>query len=108
MRCPEASKLARGDRVTVREENIRPWTGVVTATKLGAAAWWAEVRRDDDGLTYGVVEDIAEKVCGEGPGCPFHGDGSTPGIVVEIPKNRSCSHEVDSDCPHYDLGPGEE
>jgi len=59
--APNWPRFAPGDRVTVREENIRPWTGEVTAVKLGAAAWWLEVRRDDDGMTYGVVEDIAEK-----------------------------------------------
>lgn len=52
-------------RVEVTEENIRPWTGTVTSVKQSQlSGTWLEVRRDDDGMTYGVPENLVRELLG--------------------------------------------
>lgn len=48
--------LARGDRVVVTEQGIRPWTGDVGAIKHSTVSgWWLEIARDDDdGRTWQI------------------------------------------------------
>ena len=47
--------FARGDRITVKEEGIRPWDGIITAVKPSSVSGWRiEARRDDDGGTWSV------------------------------------------------------
>jgi hypothetical protein len=53
--------FAKGDRVEISEEGIRPWAGTVTAVKPSfASGWWIEVLRDDGTGTWSisVVTDI--------------------------------------------------
>lgn len=51
----DGRELSRGTKVVVTEENIRPWAGEVGSTKWSPKSGWiADVRRDDDGLTYSV------------------------------------------------------
>ncbi len=48
---PPKPDLQRGDRVTVTEEHIRPWTGTVNAVKPSKeSGWWVDVDRDDVGI----------------------------------------------------------
>lgn len=50
-------------RVEVTEENIRPWSGTVTSVKQSQlSGTWLEIRRDDDGMTYGVHEDLVRDI----------------------------------------------
>jgi hypothetical protein len=45
---PPRPALERGDRVTVTEEHIRPWTGTVNSVKPSKeSGWWVDVARDD-------------------------------------------------------------
>lgn len=51
----DGRELSRGTKVLVTEENIRPWGGEVGSIKWSPkSGWLADVRRDDDGLTYAV------------------------------------------------------
>lgn len=48
---PPRAPLHRGDVVTVTEENIRPWTGVVLTVKpTPTSGWWIEVQHGDGGV----------------------------------------------------------
>lgn len=46
-----------GDRVTVVEDGIQPWSGdVITVKWSNKSGWWCDVRRADH-MTYSVHED---------------------------------------------------
>lgn len=52
----------RRDRVCVREPNIRPWIGHVTAVKWSSVSgWWVDVVRDDDRLSFVMPSDLVER-----------------------------------------------
>jgi hypothetical protein len=45
------------DRVEVREQNIRPWLGVVISVRWSAVSgWWLDVERDDSDRAVWVVQ----------------------------------------------------
>jgi hypothetical protein len=55
-RTPEP--CVRGQRVTVREANIRPWEGTVAAVKWShESGWWIDIFRDGGG--YWVIHEEA-------------------------------------------------
>src|SRR3954465_14964445 len=51
----ERPQLARGDHVRVLEDGIDAWTGMVTSVKPAPDAWYVDVRRDDDGMTWSIT-----------------------------------------------------
>ena len=54
-------RFERGEAVTVHEENIAPWSGVVTALKFSpVSGWWIEIRRGDEG-TWHIQENDVQK-----------------------------------------------
>ncbi len=54
---------SRGDIVEVREQNIRPWRGVVGAVKFSpVSGWWCEVR-EERGI-YVVAGELVRVVPG--------------------------------------------
>lgn len=62
MTAPERTepRFARGARVRIEEENIRPWTGEVRSVKWSpVSGWWLEVQEDEGPGTYVVVETLA-------------------------------------------------
>lgn len=47
----EKPGFERGDRVTVSEEGIQPWSGIVNSVKPSkVSGWWVEVDRDGVGI----------------------------------------------------------
>jgi hypothetical protein len=44
-------ELKRGDRVTVSEDGIVPWLGIVNSVKYSKeSGWWIEVDREGQGI----------------------------------------------------------
>jgi hypothetical protein len=44
-------ELTRGERVTVYEDGIAPWLGIVNSVKYSkASGWWIEVDREGQGI----------------------------------------------------------
>jgi hypothetical protein len=44
-------ELKRGDRVTVYEDGIVPWLGIVNSVKYSKeSGWWVDIDREEQGI----------------------------------------------------------
>lgn len=64
MRSSPKPDLSRGDRVTVHEDGLRTWEGVVADVKPGGMygrRWYVSIVKDEDGMTWVVNAEHVRK-----------------------------------------------